>query len=57
MQDNFKLQEFDIARDSIIFEKYFLLIPVVELDGKIVFQATDIEKPGDIETKLDDIFA
>lgn len=51
----FELKTFEITSDHTIFEKYFLSIPVVELDGEVVFQANEITAPGDIEAKLEKI--
>ena len=51
------VREIDISEDPELFKKYFLSIPVVELDGKIIFQANDIKSPEDIETKLEIILA
>jgi len=51
------VHEIDISQDTDLFKKYFLSIPVVELEGKIIFQASDIKSPGDIETKLENILA
>jgi glutaredoxin len=50
-----QIEVVDIRKDSSAFGKYFLSIPVVELDGKIVFQASDINRPDDIERKLEAI--
>jgi glutaredoxin len=50
---NFDLDAIEITGDPSLFHKYFLSIPVVELDGKIVFQASDIQKPQDLELKLE----
>jgi len=47
-----EVHTFEITKDPKVFEKYYLSIPVVELDGKIVFQASDIDSPDDIERKL-----
>jgi glutaredoxin len=52
---NVEVQVIDIANDPEIFKEYFLSIPVVELDGKVLFQASDINKPDDIEKKLPEI--
>jgi glutaredoxin len=49
---NIVLEIVDISKDPDHFEKYFLSIPVVEIDGEVVFQASDIRSPSDIETKL-----
>lgn len=48
---------FDITGSQDLFRKYFLSIPVVEIDGKTVFEASDIQFPNDIEVKLRDIIA
>ncbi len=39
-------------KDEKLFEKYSVEIPVVEVDGKIVFKASEINIPSDIERKL-----
>ena len=54
---NLDLRIIEITDDPIIFKEFYLSIPVVELDGKIVFQASDINSPGDLETKLGAIVA
>ena len=51
----FQLTRFEISDERRIFEKYVLSIPVVELDGRVVFQASDITVPGDIEVKLEKV--
>ncbi len=45
----------DITKDNVLLERYYLSIPVVELDGDIIFQASDINMPRDIEQKLETI--
>jgi glutaredoxin len=47
-----EVRTFEITKDTKVFEKYYLSIPVVMLDGKIVFQASDIDAPDDIARKL-----
>jgi len=51
----FELETVEITDDPTLFERYFLSIPVVELDGQVVFQASDMQKPQDIELKLEKI--
>jgi len=51
----FQLTTFEISNERKIFEKYVLSIPVVELDGRVVFQASDITAPGDIEIELEKV--
>lgn len=53
----FEFKIFDITKEPALFQKYFLSIPVVEIDGEIVFQASDIRTPDDIERKLDAIIS
>jgi glutaredoxin len=55
--DSFEVQTFEITRNEAIFEKYSISIPVVELDGRIVFRVEDIDSPDDIEIKLNVIFS
>jgi hypothetical protein len=50
-----ELQICDIAKDPELFQRLYLSIPVVDLDGKTVFQAGDIRTPADIEHKLETI--
>ena len=33
---SFTFEEFDIEKDSAVFEKYKYLIPVVEMDGRVI---------------------
>ena len=47
-----QIQIVDITRDSQLFEKYSLEIPVVWLDGRTVFRASDINALDDIEREL-----
>jgi glutaredoxin len=51
-RQNIVLEIVDISKDPDHFEKHFLSIPVIEIDGEVVFQASDIRSPSDIETKL-----
>ena len=52
---NLELQVTDIANDPKIFKEYYLSIPVVEINGEVLFQASDINKCDDIEKKLREI--
>ena len=51
-QKTFQLQILDIAKDEKLFEKFSVEIPVVEVDGKVVFRASDISALSDIERKI-----
>jgi glutaredoxin len=48
----FDLEIIDISKDQTFFERYFLKIPVVWLDGKEVFEAEQIAKPDDCKKNL-----
>jgi glutaredoxin len=52
-----RIQILDISKDHQLFEKYSLEIPVVQLDSRLVFQASDINALGDIERKLTSIIS
>ncbi len=52
-EGDFELEIVEITGDISIFEKYFLKIPVVHLDGKEVFEVEDIALPQDCEVKLE----
>ena len=52
---DFALKVVEITTDDKLFEQYCLSIPVVVLDGDIIFQAADINSPRDIEQKLESI--
>jgi glutaredoxin len=47
-----RIQILDITKNSQLLEKYSIEIPVVQLDGGIVFHASDINALNDIELKL-----
>jgi len=47
-----QIQILDITKDSQLFEKYSLEIPVVQLDGRTVFRARDIKALDDIDREL-----
>jgi glutaredoxin len=48
----FTLEVVEIASDKQLFDKYFLSIPVVRVDGKDVFDAEDIGLPEQCKSKL-----
>ena len=52
---NFELQIIDITRDRMLFEKYFLNIPVVQVDGRDVFQVEQIALPEDCRKNLQEL--
>ena len=49
---DFNLEVKEITSDKKLFDRYFLTIPVVNIDGEERFDANDIELPDDIATKL-----
>ena len=48
----FDLEIIDISKDQTFFERYFLKIPVVWLDGEEVFEAEQIATPDDCKKNL-----
>ena len=48
----FDLEIIDIKKDEMIFEKYFLKIPVILLDGTAVLEVEQIALPDDCRRKL-----
>ena len=48
----FVLEIVEITRNKELFDKYFLTIPVVRLDGKDLFDAGDIGLPAKCRLKL-----
>jgi glutaredoxin len=52
----FDLQIVEITKNNETFAKFYLEIPVVILDGEVVFQASDIDTPTAIERKLEVMF-
>jgi glutaredoxin len=55
MAGTFELEIVEITGDKTVFEKYFLKIPVVRLDGEDVFEAEDIALPQDCKSKLESL--
>lgn len=49
---HFELEVLDIEHDSVLFEKYWIKVPVVRLDGKDVYTVEDIALPLDRKAKL-----
>jgi glutaredoxin len=54
---SFDLEVIDITKNRILFERYFLKIPVVQLDGKDVFVVDEIALPEDCRKKLSTLVA
>ena len=52
---NFVLEVMDITKDQMLFEKYFLKIPVVQVDGKDVFEVEQIALPEDCRKNLEEL--
>lgn len=52
---NFELQVTDITLDQMLFEKYFLKIPVVQVDGRDVYQVEQIALPEDCRRNLQEL--
>ena len=48
----FDLEIIDISKDRVLFERYFLKIPVVQLDGRDVFEVEQIALPDDCKKNL-----
>jgi len=48
----FDLEIVEITKDEALFEKYFLKIPVVQVDGKDTYDAEDIGSPHEYKSKL-----
>ncbi|MHB1907846.1 MAG: glutaredoxin family protein [Nitrososphaerales archaeon] len=48
----FELEVLDIEDDSVLFERYWIKVPVVKLDEKDVYEAEDIALPLDCKAKL-----
>ncbi|MGI0090226.1 MAG: glutaredoxin family protein [Nitrososphaerales archaeon] len=52
---SFELLVVDINKEEATLKKHFLRIPIVELDGKIIFEAEDIALPDDCRRKLENL--
>ncbi|MDG6922324.1 MAG: glutaredoxin family protein [Nitrososphaerota archaeon] len=52
MTKRFYLEIVDISKDRVQFEKYFIKIPVVRLDGKDVFEVEQIALPNECKKNL-----
>ena len=48
----FRLEVVEITKNEALFEKYFLKIPVVRVDGKDMFDAEDLRTPLEYKRKL-----
>ena len=54
---SFDLEIIDITKDQFTFEKYFLKIPVIQLDGVVTFEVEEIALPDDCRRKLTTLVA
>jgi glutaredoxin len=54
---SFEVEVIDITRNPELFQKYFLKIPVVRLDGKDIFEVEQIALPEDCRRKLAELIA
>jgi glutaredoxin len=50
---NLEVRILDISRDAKLTNKYFLTIPVVQIDGKDVFDAREMGPGADYANKLE----
>jgi glutaredoxin len=53
----FNLEVLDILKDKELFDKYWLKIPVIRLDGKDVLECEQIAFPKDRMEKLEAILS
>ena len=42
---DFELETLDIMKDASLFDKYWVRIPVIRLDGKDVYEVEEIARP------------
>jgi glutaredoxin len=52
---SFNLEIVDISKDRVLFEKYFLKIPVIRVDDTDVFEVEQIALPTDCRTRLENL--
>ena len=50
---SFDLEILDITKDRTLFERYFLKIPVVRINGKDVLEVEQIAGPTDCKRNLE----
>ena len=47
-----QLEIIDIRDNDALYKEFFLRIPVIKIDGKIVFEASNVAHPDDYRTNL-----
>jgi glutaredoxin len=52
----FELETLDILKDASLFDKYWIKIPVVRLDGKDVYEVEEIARPKERLEKFELLF-
>ncbi len=52
MEYGFEIEVVDIGKNEILYRDFFLKIPVVKIDGKIVFNAEDVTHPNEYRPRL-----
>lgn len=52
-RDAVVIKTVEITQDARLLEKYAFDVPVVVLDERVILRASEIDSPGDIETKLE----
>lgn len=52
----FELETLDILNDASLFDKYWIKIPVVRLDGKDVYEVEEIARPKERLEKFELLF-
>ncbi len=53
MRYNFELETKDILEDGALFDKYWIKIPVIRLDGRDVLEVEEIAMPEARRVKLE----
>lgn len=51
----FQLEIVDIRKDETLYKDFFLKIPVVKIDRKIVFSAEDVAHPDEYRPRLHEL--
>lgn len=52
----FELETLDILKETSLFDKYWIKIPVVRLDGKDVYDVEEIARPKERLEKFEHLF-
>ena len=47
-----QLEIIDIRDNDALYKEFFIRIPLINIDGKIVFDATNVAQPDDYRTNL-----